>query len=145
MLQCSFCHHEVPSFAPWHRPYCLLFEQGLRRACNTVAGRFKTAALRSNATYTCDLLRAPYWDATTRSAPGLFLTSTVQVYDSDGKNLVIMGNPLMTFCFRVSCKYLGCSTRLYIDTFLSCCRCTLRHCTRTTYIATFLAHKIQLK
>lgn len=99
---CRFCVHEHTLFGPWHRPYCMLFEQHLLSACNTVAARFTDQKRKQQAKLTCGKLRAPFWDATIADSPSLLVDQSVRVYDSSGSKMVTISNPLQSYCFRVS-------------------------------------------
>jgi tyrosinase len=59
---CSgFCRHYTAAFGPWHRPYVLAFEQGLRRAAAAAVGRISNATLRQEYSRMLPSLRMPYW------------------------------------------------------------------------------------
>lgn len=99
----SFCLHEQSAFAPWHRPYLLMYESLLRGACKRAAARFTDADVRNRAQFNCDLLRAPYWDPSWGQIPSLLLDYQATVLDASGKPTTI-NNPLRQPCWRVRAR-----------------------------------------
>ncbi len=88
----------------------LLYEQHLQSNCRAVARRFVNGEHRTQALYVCDLLRAPFWDYSHSGIPSLLTDAAVTVYDSTGKNLISITNPISGFCYRVSDLTCCCDT-----------------------------------
>lgn len=96
----GFCRHARPDFGPWHRPYLLAFEQGLKAAARAVAGRFATPLLRDQYAYVAQQLRLPYYDWTSGTPP-ILTAATVTVLDAAGRTTYIT-NPLTNYRYTRS-------------------------------------------
>ncbi|KAF6257358.1 common central domain of tyrosinase-domain-containing protein [Scenedesmus sp. NREL 46B-D3] len=94
----GFCRHYSPAFGPWHRPYALAFEQGLRRAGAAAVARLTNTTLRHEYSRLLPALRLPYWDWTAPSVPAILIADSVTIIDPAGQPLAVY-NPFREYTF----------------------------------------------
>jgi len=58
----SYCHHGQTTFATWHRPYMLLFEQVIYEYMRDLADTKYSGDERKAMLFAADNWRLPYWD-----------------------------------------------------------------------------------
>ncbi|KAF2636144.1 Di-copper centre-containing protein [Massarina eburnea CBS 473.64] len=96
----GYCPHNNMMFAPWHRPYVVLFEQELYKHVRSVAEQATTDQRRW--IMAADAFRQPYWDWALGhnggDFPDFFSTPSITVNGPNGEQTI--PNPLYQYAFH---------------------------------------------
>lgn len=98
---CGYCTHSTPLFAPWHRAYVALYEQGLLAQVQNVINDF-SGDQKSRFQAAASGFRVPYWDwaAGSGGVPSFLTSKTVTVPSSSGGTKSI-ANPLYSYKYQI--------------------------------------------